>query len=63
MKKDVDKYSILLFFKYKILIDIGDLGNIYSDGINDAKLELTDKLITLSGPYSIIGRACVVHAD
>jgi superoxide dismutase, Cu-Zn family len=28
-----------------------------------AKFEITDKLISLTGPYSIIGRAAVVHKD
>ena len=28
-----------------------------------ASLQLNDKLIQLDGPYSIIGRSCVVHAN
>ncbi|ONK66622.1 uncharacterized protein A4U43_C06F10270 [Asparagus officinalis] len=41
----------------------GDLGNIVAnqDGIADVCLK--DLQIPLSGPYSILGRAVVVHAD
>jgi len=40
---------------------IGDLGNIESTGSGTAKLEIEDHLIKLNGPYSVIGRAFVVH--
>ncbi|XP_077293183.1 superoxide dismutase [Cu-Zn]-like [Arctopsyche grandis] len=40
---------------------VGDLGNIQSNnGI--ANVDITDRLISLSGRHSIIGRAVVVHA-
>jgi len=42
---------------------VGDLGNITADADGVAKVDITDKLITLTGPNSIIGRAMVVHAD
>ncbi|KAI9464921.1 superoxide dismutase [Lactarius psammicola] len=41
---------------------VGDLGNIQSDEIGAARFTLTDKLISLNGPRSILGRAVVVHA-
>jgi len=42
---------------------VGDLGNVEA-GVNGvAKVNITDKLLTLSGPLSIIGRSVVVHAD
>mmetsp|Transcript_13515 Transcript_13515/g.18686 ORF Transcript_13515/g.18686 Transcript_13515/m.18686 type:complete len:197 (-) Transcript_13515:594-1184(-) len=43
---------------------VGDMGNItvINDGEN-TKLVLEDTLIQLEGPYSVIGRAVVVHAD
>lgn len=42
---------------------VGDLGNIQSDSDGNATYEKEDKLITLMGKYSIVGRSCVVHAD
>ncbi|KAF3454381.1 hypothetical protein FNV43_RR04828 [Rhamnella rubrinervis] len=41
----------------------GDLGNITAGDDGKATFCITDKQIPLSGPYSIIGRAVVVHAD
>ena len=41
---------------------VGDMGNITSDG-KVAKIDYVDKVIQLAGPNTIIGRACVVHAD
>lgn len=40
---------------------VGDLGNITADKEGKATYELTDKLIKLSGPNSIIGRSVVTH--
>jgi len=42
---------------------VGDMGNIVADGTGDAVLVYEDKVMNLSGEHSIIGRACVVHAD
>lgn len=42
---------------------VGDLGNIEADASGIAKVNLSDSLISLSGPNSIIGRTVVVHAD
>lgn len=41
---------------------VGDLGNIVADKNGVARLEMTDHLIRLDGPNSIIGRSVVVHA-
>ncbi|HEY7427171.1 MAG TPA: superoxide dismutase family protein [Gemmataceae bacterium] len=40
---------------------VGDLGNITADGRGKAEISVTDKLITLSGPHSIVGRAVIIH--
>ncbi len=38
-------------------------GNIESNGpIDSTSIKMYDKLVQLSGPYSVIGRAFVVHA-
>ena len=39
---------------------VGDMGNIESDG-KVAKMDYVDKVITLTGPNTIVGRAVVVH--
>src|SRR6202049_702885 len=39
----------------------GDLGNIEADSSGKAHLELTDKLMTMSGEKSIIGRSVIAH--
>jgi Cu-Zn family superoxide dismutase len=41
---------------------VGDLGNIEADGGGRATINMTDKLIQLSGKHSIIGRGLIVHA-
>jgi Cu-Zn family superoxide dismutase len=41
---------------------VGDLGNITADENGKARINITDKHITLSGPHSIIGRGLIVHA-
>jgi Cu-Zn family superoxide dismutase len=40
----------------------GDFGNIEADQSGTAKIDFTDKHITLDGPTSILGRGLVVHA-
>ncbi|CAL8090706.1 unnamed protein product [Orchesella dallaii] len=40
---------------------IGDLGNIIADADGRAVIDITDKLISLTGMESIVGRAFVVH--
>jgi superoxide dismutase, Cu-Zn family len=39
----------------------GDLGNIEADSSGKAHLELTDKLMSMSGEKSIIGRSVIAH--
>ena len=39
----------------------GDLGNIEADSSGKAHLDLTDKMMTMSGEMSIIGRGVIVH--
>ncbi|CAH1799817.1 unnamed protein product [Owenia fusiformis] len=40
---------------------VGDLGNVTAGDDGVAKVEITDKLLNLVGPNSIIGRTVVVH--
>uniref|UniRef100_A0A914I030 superoxide dismutase n=1 Tax=Globodera rostochiensis TaxID=31243 RepID=A0A914I030_GLORO len=40
---------------------VGDLGNVHAGADGVAKIDFTDKLISLSGPYNIVERALVVH--
>lgn len=39
----------------------GDLGNLEADSAGKAHLELTDKMMTMSGEKSILGRGVIVH--
>lgn len=41
---------------------VGDLGNIKTDSTGLAKGSITDNLVKLFGPTSILGRTVVVHA-
>ncbi|MHC1727518.1 MAG: superoxide dismutase family protein [Syntrophobacteraceae bacterium] len=41
----------------------GDLGNVEADKSGQARLEVTDGMLKLEGPESIIGRAVIVHAQ
>jgi Cu-Zn family superoxide dismutase len=41
---------------------VGDLGNITADDSGKAAIDITDSVISLNGPHSIIGRAIIVHA-
>ena len=40
---------------------VGDLGNVNTDASGVALVQITDTIISLQGPHSIIGRAFVVH--
>jgi Cu-Zn family superoxide dismutase len=39
----------------------GDMENIEADSSGKAHFELTDKIMTMSGEHSIIGRSVIVH--
>ena len=41
----------------------GDLGNVTACKNGVAPVDIKDKLVTLTGPNSVLGRAFVVHAD
>uniref|UniRef100_A0AAQ5YSJ6 Superoxide dismutase [Cu-Zn] n=1 Tax=Amphiprion ocellaris TaxID=80972 RepID=A0AAQ5YSJ6_AMPOC len=38
-----------------------DLGNVTAGADNVAKINITDKMLTLTGQHSIIGRTMVIH--
>uniref|UniRef100_D5LGN8 Superoxide dismutase [Cu-Zn] n=2 Tax=Ctenopharyngodon idella TaxID=7959 RepID=D5LGN8_CTEID len=40
---------------------VGDLGNVIAGENGVAKIDIVDKMLTLSGPDSIIGRTMVIH--
>jgi len=41
---------------------VGDLGNVEADSNGVAKVDITDKLISLTGAHNIIGRTLVVSS-
>jgi Cu-Zn family superoxide dismutase len=41
----------------------GDLGNVKADASGKATYKRVDKMLSLNGPSSIIGRSIIVHAD
>jgi Cu-Zn family superoxide dismutase len=42
---------------------VGDLGNLIADSNGDVNVCFSDKVISLYGEYSIVGRSVVVHAN
>ncbi|XP_070839463.1 superoxide dismutase [Cu-Zn] [Chaetodon trifascialis] len=40
---------------------VGDLGNVTAGADKVAKIDITDSMLTLTGPLSIIGRTMVIH--
>ena len=40
---------------------VGDLGNVFTDSKGNGTYDHWDHLVVLSGQYSVIGRACVLH--
>ena len=49
--------SLLLFFPSHV----GDLGNLFTDDKGRIYNEIEDSVVSLFGPYSVIGRAFVVR--
>lgn len=41
----------------------GDMGNIIADADGNAKMEFTDKMMTLNGEKSILNKGLIVHKD
>lgn len=41
---------------------VGDLGNFKTDGQGNSQGSISDKLVKLIGPESVVGRTIVVHA-
>lgn len=41
---------------------VGDLGNFKTDGQGNSQGSISDKLVKLIGPESVVGRTLVVHA-
>ena len=41
---------------------VGDLGNVTANGRGVAEIKITDSVVQLHGPHSIIGRSLIVHA-
>lgn len=42
---------------------VGDLGNITVDANGNSKGEMKDRMIKLTGDWSVIGRSVMIHAD
>ena len=40
---------------------VGDLGNVEADAEGNGKYEIMDRLVMLQGPFSVVGRSCVLH--
>lgn len=51
---------IYIFF---VCSHVGDLGNIVADQNGAVDIVIEDRLVSLSGPNSVIGRAFVVRGD
>lgn len=42
---------------------VGDLGNVEAGADGKATVTVQDKQVSLTGPFSVIGRTMVIHAD
>ena len=42
---------------------VGDLGNVEADSNGFSKILMHDSQVTLYGPLSVVGRACVLHKN
>ncbi|XP_002433575.4 superoxide dismutase [Cu-Zn]-like [Ixodes scapularis] len=40
---------------------VGDLGNVEADARGDAQFVIFDRLLSLNGPNSIVGRSAIIH--
>lgn len=56
------QYIPLLIFVSKKERHIGDLGNVVAGADGNASLDVSDKLVSLVGEHSVVGRSIVVHA-
>ena len=45
----------------KYVRHIGDLGNVQADDQGNGRYERVDHQVSLHGPFSVIGRSCVLH--
>lgn len=52
---------IKMIFFLNVFRHVGDLGNVTAGADNVAKIDITDKMLTLTGQHSIIGRTMVVR--
>lgn len=60
-KRRKNRLWCIFFFGLNLIRHVGDLGNVTAGADNIAKISITDEMITLTGPYSIIGRTMVVR--
>lgn len=51
-------FLVIVFYVHR---HVGDLGNVMAESDNIAKINITDKMLTLTGPLSIVGRTMVVR--
>ena len=54
-------YLTLVLFLQFFFRHVGDLGNVQTDGKGVATINIKDKVISLNGEHSILGRCLVVH--
>lgn len=42
---------------------VGDMGNVVSNGDETTLYTIVDDSVSLVGPFSVVGRSCVIHRD